>query len=139
MKKIIILLLFANFAFSQSLEKVNTYEPIQSNSIEVDGTFLAKADIYAEYAELHFLDSETQASISLALELEQFDQIALLTTGYNAKDKDLYRLELPGSQFCIRFEGKDSQVQAHLFLMIGGSVVNFPDLNKVQLRRLFKR
>mgnify|MGYP003409701973 CR=1 FL=1 len=129
---LMIVLLFANFAFAQELQSTN--EPIQINYIEVDGNFLAKADVYADYVELHFYDSEILASISLALELEQFDQIAEVSTSYG-KDTDLYKFDIPGAQFCVRFIDRN----AKLYLLVGGGTVNFPELTKVQLRKLFKR
>lgn len=132
-KIILLLLLCINVAFAQ-VQKISTNEAIQTKSIQVDDTLLAKAEIYEDFAELHFLDSETQASISIALELNQFDQIAEIVNSYG-KDTDLYKFDIPGAQFCIRFKNR----QANLFLLIGGGIVHFPELNKVQLRILFKR
>lgn len=138
MKYLTILLLICNISFSQGLEKITTDEPIRTNYVDLNGEFLASAEIYADNAELSFR-AKGGSIISIGMKISAFNQIADVLLSYDNQDKDFYQMEVSGSLLQIRFIEKYGYVQPHISVLLPNGKAKFPEMNKNQFNKLFKR
>lgn len=131
-------IVMTTLSFAQTLEKIDTNEPISINYVEEQGKLLAKSEVYKTNAEIQFRDKATGNTISIGLTMDQFRVLSDLLTSYDNRDRDFYSMDIKSSKLFIRFIEKYGYVQPHIYLVSEGSTLRFPELNKLQFIRLFR-
>lgn len=132
-----ILITFSSFAQLTKEENLSSYH---TNEIIVNDNLIASSEIFEFRNEIIFYESDFKIYLFFSLDNQEFKDLESLLTNYNVTKRDKYSLHMKfGGSLYIHFEEINNYLKIHIKVLLENKEYHFPEMNRVQFSRLFRK